>query len=158
MGLLTKRLQQGVWEALASQNRMAGSGGGTGLRPGFIAGLTTSAGFVTGITNAAWKTIASVICQGRPHLVDAILLELHVRYQQVSRSFSRDQVGEPRTPLSSGGCCALLQRAPNDNNARAGLVLKGYLLAVGSNTINLRATVTGDTFECQGTISVAMPS
>ena len=73
MGLLTKRLQQGVWEALASQNRMAGSGGGTGLRPGFIAGLTTSAGFVTGITNAAWKTIASVTVQGRPHLVDAIL-------------------------------------------------------------------------------------
>lgn len=157
----SKRFQQAMFEMAASVNRAAGSGGGSGLRPNTVAGLTTSAGYVTGITNAAWKTVASVVMQTN-RTGDALLFA-NFTWQRtagtiVDTFFAQIQVNSDADwstglGLVDGG--NYLENAPNDTNARAGFMLKGYLLPVGLNTINLKATVNGDTFQCQGTLTVA---
>lgn len=51
MGLVTtKRLQQGIFEALATMNRAAGSGGGGGFAPFILAGTTGSIPSAGGLT------------------------------------------------------------------------------------------------------------
>lgn len=159
--VLAGRLHAGIFEALAGSNRAAGSGGGSGLRPGAISGLTTSAGYVAGVTNAGWTTIASANIL-LPHPGD-VLVWANINWQRTAGTigdtfFAEIQADSDADWITGFGLVDggnYLENAPNDTFARAGFMLKGYLFQPGKHTLNLKATVTGDTFQCQGTITVA---
>jgi hypothetical protein len=156
-----KRLSQGVLEGLASQNRLAGSGGGSGLNQFAIVGLATSGGFVAGITNAGWTTITSIsFMVGR---ASGVLIWANVSWARTAGTIVDTFFGEIQIDndpdwttglgLVDGG--TMLATAPNDTFTRSGLLVKGYTsLGPGAHSAKLKVTVNGDTFQCQGTITV----
>jgi len=152
-----------MFEAAASQNRTAGSGGGSGQRPLGLSALANSAGFVAGITNGSWTTITSVtFTLGR---VTDVLVWANMAFARtagtIADTFFGEIVKDSDSDWSTGSGLVdggnVLAGVPNDSTTRPAFLQKGYTsLAVGSHTIYLKATVTGDTFQCQGTITVAM--
>jgi len=158
MSVIVKRFQQAAFEMAASSNRTAGSGGGSGFR---VAGdVVTSAGWVAGITNGGWSTIATITFNlGHP---TDVLVWANLAFNRTAGTIAdtffaelqKDSDADWNTGFGILDGGTINAGAPNDAVTRALFLMKAYAgLATGQHTLNLKATVNGDTFQGWGSIT-----
>lgn len=140
MGVIDKRFQQGIFEALASSNRAAGSGAGSGIGLGVELG-SASIGSVSGITATGSPTV--------------------VTGSTINFALSRPTTIIVQGTLNTGSNCAAGSFNLLALNGDGNLTVQGnswpyaLLLGVGAGTINyLPATLFAVAFGETGTHSV----
>jgi hypothetical protein len=150
-----KRLQQGFYEGLASQNRRLGNAASTSAN-------ASASGYVAGIGSASWLTVvtATVLVAGA---AQDLLVWSYVNFNRTSGTLGDTFFAEivkdtdPDNSTLAFPTDASFQSAgvPNDALSRTFTLIARYqAIQPGQHTIKVRCTTTGDTFQAIATVNV----